>query len=72
MVNLEECEGVLKVFCHLGLCHAFIPLKDTSNDVYSLPVMRSCAAGYVKVGFEKNSRPAKVLKNRLLQSAELE
>lgn len=72
MVNLEGCEGVLKVFCHLGLCHAFIPLKDASNDVYPLSVIRSSAAGSLKVGFEKNSRPAKVLKNRLLQKTELE
>lgn len=51
MVNLEGCEGVLKVFCHLQLCHAFIPLKDTSNDVYSLSVIRSSSVGYVKVEF---------------------
>lgn len=62
MVNLKGCEGFLKVFCHLGRCHAFVPLKDTSNDVYPLPVIRSCAASYVKVGFEKNSRPARSIK----------
>ena len=57
MANLEGCEGVLKVFCHLGLCHAFIPYKDTSNDVCPLSVMKSCAAGYVKEGFKKKKQP---------------
>lgn len=62
MGNLEWCEGVQKVFCHLGLCHAFIPFKYTSNDVYALSVMKSCAAGYVKVGFEKNSKTNQSIK----------
>lgn len=62
MVNPEGCEGVLKVFCHLGLC------QDTSNDVYPLSVMRSCAAGYVNAGLEKNSWSTKVLKKKKVAS----
>lgn len=55
MANLKGCEGAVKVFCHLGLCHTFTPLKDTSNDVLVFFVIKSCAGGYVKAGFEKNS-----------------
>lgn len=48
----KGCEDVLEVFCHLGVCHALIPLEDTSNNAYPLAVMRGCAAGHVKAEFK--------------------
>lgn len=54
------CSESVLSFGALPCLHTF--LKDNSNDVYPLSVIRSCAAGYVKVGFEKNSGPAKSIK----------
>lgn len=53
------------MFCHLGVCHALIPLEDTSNNVHPLFVMPGCAAGHVTAEFSVSQSIKKAAELRL-------